>query len=130
MAIKLIVAYPRPTNIDEKVYQQEHVPLAIRKLEGKTKIVATKIIDRPGCASVLPDRRNPFPLDDGVGSLCRLSRRKGNARACGEDLLGWAARNHDCRGGMHLAVDFGSFVIGAAAHLPASRGRESSQAVQ
>jgi uncharacterized protein (TIGR02118 family) len=49
MAIKLIVAYPRPTNIDafEKVYQQEHLPLAIRKLEGKTKIVANKILASP-----------------------------------------------------------------------------------
>lgn len=49
MAIKLIIAYPRPTNINafEKVYQEEHVPLAIRKLEGKTKIVATKVLVPP-----------------------------------------------------------------------------------
>lgn len=46
MAIKLIVAYPLPTNIDafEQVFEQEHVPLAMRKLEGKTKIVATKLL--------------------------------------------------------------------------------------
>jgi uncharacterized protein (TIGR02118 family) len=49
MAIKLIVAYPRPTNIDvfEQVYQQEHVPLAMRKLDGKTKLVSAKILASP-----------------------------------------------------------------------------------
>ena len=49
MAIKLIVTYPLPTDIEafEQVYQEEHVPLAVRKLEGKTKIVATKIVGSP-----------------------------------------------------------------------------------
>jgi uncharacterized protein (TIGR02118 family) len=43
---KLIVAYPQPVDVAafEKVYVEEHVPLAIAKLEGKTKIVATKIV--------------------------------------------------------------------------------------
>ncbi|HKZ81054.1 MAG TPA: EthD family reductase [Pyrinomonadaceae bacterium] len=43
---KLIVIYPRPTDIDafEKLYQEEHVPMAVEKLAGKTKIVATKVI--------------------------------------------------------------------------------------
>ena len=42
---KLVVIYPRPTNIEafEKIYLEEHVPLAVAKLTGKTKIVATKI---------------------------------------------------------------------------------------
>src|SRR5580704_17265433 len=46
---KLIVAYPPPVDIDafEKVYAEEHVPLAVAKLEGKTKIVATKILASP-----------------------------------------------------------------------------------
>jgi uncharacterized protein (TIGR02118 family) len=46
---KLIVAYPQPVDIDafEKRYVEEHVPLAVAKLEGKTKIVATKIIASP-----------------------------------------------------------------------------------
>jgi uncharacterized protein (TIGR02118 family) len=37
---------PRPKDVDafEKVYQDEHVPLAAAKLGGKTKIVATKIV--------------------------------------------------------------------------------------
>jgi uncharacterized protein (TIGR02118 family) len=49
MAVKLIVQYPRPTDVDafEKVYQNEHVPMAVAKLAGKTKIVATKVVASP-----------------------------------------------------------------------------------
>ena len=49
MAIKLMITDPLPTDIEtfEKVYQEEHVPLAVRKLEGKIKIVATKIVGSP-----------------------------------------------------------------------------------
>ena len=51
---KLIVAYPQPVDIAafEKLYLEEHVPLAIAKLEGKTKIVATKILASPQGAPV------------------------------------------------------------------------------
>jgi uncharacterized protein (TIGR02118 family) len=37
------------TNIEafEKIYLEEHVPLAVAKLTGKTKIVATKITSSP-----------------------------------------------------------------------------------
>src|SRR5258708_28079877 len=47
--VKLIVIYPRPKDVDvfEKVYQDEHVPLAVAKLDGKTKMVATKILGSP-----------------------------------------------------------------------------------
>ena len=47
--VKLVVIYPRPKDVDvfEKVYQNEHVPLAVAKLRGKTKIVATKILGSP-----------------------------------------------------------------------------------
>jgi uncharacterized protein (TIGR02118 family) len=46
---KLIVAYPQPTDIDafERIYTQEHVPMAIANLEGKTKMVATRILQSP-----------------------------------------------------------------------------------
>jgi uncharacterized protein (TIGR02118 family) len=49
MDVKLVVIYPQPTNVDvfEKVYQEEHVPLAVAKLGGKTKIVATRILGSP-----------------------------------------------------------------------------------
>jgi uncharacterized protein (TIGR02118 family) len=47
--VKLIVAYPPPTDTEafEKVYNEEHVPLAVAKLDGKTKMVSTKIVGSP-----------------------------------------------------------------------------------
>jgi uncharacterized protein (TIGR02118 family) len=47
--VKLIVQYPRPKDIEkfEKVYQNEHVPMAVAKLVGKTKIVASKVVASP-----------------------------------------------------------------------------------
>jgi|SRR5713226_8328713 len=47
--IKLLVLYPRPKDIDafEKLYQQEHVPMAVEKLAGKIKFVATKVLASP-----------------------------------------------------------------------------------
>jgi uncharacterized protein (TIGR02118 family) len=46
---KLVVIYPRPTDIEafETIYLTEHVPMAVEKLVGKTKIVATKITASP-----------------------------------------------------------------------------------
>jgi uncharacterized protein (TIGR02118 family) len=46
---KLIVLYPPPKNVEafEKIYQTEHVPLAVAKLGGKSKIVATKVLGSP-----------------------------------------------------------------------------------
>ncbi len=47
--VKLIVQYPRPKDIEafEKVYQSEHVPMAVAKLAGKTRIVASKVVASP-----------------------------------------------------------------------------------
>jgi uncharacterized protein (TIGR02118 family) len=47
--VKMIVAYPQPQDADafDAVYQNEHVPLAVAKLKGKTKIVATKVLGSP-----------------------------------------------------------------------------------
>ncbi len=47
--VKLIVQYPRPKDIEkfEKVYQNEHVPMAVAKLAGKTKIVASRVMGSP-----------------------------------------------------------------------------------
>lgn len=47
--VKLIVIYPRPTDIEafEKAYQKEHVPMAVEKLAGKVKLVATKVLGSP-----------------------------------------------------------------------------------
>ncbi len=46
---KLMVLYPRPKDVEafEKIYLEEHVPLAVAKLIGKTKVVATKITSSP-----------------------------------------------------------------------------------
>ena len=47
--MKLVVMYPRPRDIEafEKIYDEEHVPMAIAKLAGKTKMVGTKILGSP-----------------------------------------------------------------------------------
>ena len=47
--VKLIVMYPTPADVEsfEKVYQDEHVPMAVERLAGKTKFVATKVMASP-----------------------------------------------------------------------------------
>jgi uncharacterized protein (TIGR02118 family) len=47
--VKMVVIYPRPTDIDafEKLYQNEHVPMAVEKLKGKSKAVMSKVIGSP-----------------------------------------------------------------------------------
>jgi len=49
MKAKLIVMYPRPTDVQafETVYRRDHVPLAVERLIGKTKIVASRVIGSP-----------------------------------------------------------------------------------
>lgn len=46
---KLVVIYPYPTDVNafEKVLVEEHVPMAVAKLAGKTKIVATRVRASP-----------------------------------------------------------------------------------
>ena len=47
--VKFMVMYPRPQDVEafEKLYQEEHVPMAVEKLGGKTKFVATKVVATP-----------------------------------------------------------------------------------
>ncbi len=47
--VKLIVMYPRPKDLEvfENRYQTEHVPMAVEKLAGKVKLVATKVLASP-----------------------------------------------------------------------------------
>ncbi len=49
MAVKLVVIYPRPKDLEtfEIVYNRDHVPMAVEKLAGKTKIVATRVLGSP-----------------------------------------------------------------------------------
>jgi uncharacterized protein (TIGR02118 family) len=46
---KLVVIYPLPKDIAsfERVYLNEHVPMAVARLAGKTKIVASEIVGSP-----------------------------------------------------------------------------------
>jgi uncharacterized protein (TIGR02118 family) len=46
MSAKLVVIYPVPTDREkfERLYLEQHVPMAISRLAGKTKIVATKVL--------------------------------------------------------------------------------------
>jgi uncharacterized protein (TIGR02118 family) len=47
--IKVIVMYPRPTDVDafEKLYLEEHVPLAMEKIKNVIKFAATKVVGTP-----------------------------------------------------------------------------------
>jgi uncharacterized protein (TIGR02118 family) len=47
--VKIIVLYPTPKDIAvfEKLYEEEHIPMAVQKLEGKTRLVASKAIPSP-----------------------------------------------------------------------------------
>lgn len=47
--VKLTVMYPRPKDVEafEKLYQEEHIPMAVEKLAGKTKAVTTKVLASP-----------------------------------------------------------------------------------
>lgn len=46
---KLIVIYPYPTDVDEfeNTYMNEHVPLALEKIKGISKFVATRVVATP-----------------------------------------------------------------------------------
>ena len=48
-ATKFVVIYPRPKDMAafERAYKDEHVPMAVEKLIGKTKFVATKVLSSP-----------------------------------------------------------------------------------
>ena len=44
--VKLVVIYPIPTDLErfERLYLEQHVPMAVDRLAGKIKIVATKVL--------------------------------------------------------------------------------------
>jgi uncharacterized protein (TIGR02118 family) len=47
--IKIVLIYPRPQDEEafEKIYLEEHVPLAESKLKGMTRMVLTKVNSSP-----------------------------------------------------------------------------------
>src|SRR5260370_1827813 len=77
--VKLVVIYPHSKDVAvfEKVYQQEHVPLAVAKLSGKTKIVGTKVVGSP---QGIP----PFYRIAEVHLTIRESDSRGVFLACGD----------------------------------------------
>ena len=44
--VRLVVIYPRPTDIDkfERDYNEQHLPMAAQKIPGKTKFVTAKAL--------------------------------------------------------------------------------------
>jgi len=48
-SVKLVVIYPRPKDVAafENIYQTQHVPLAVARLAGKTKMAASKVLGSP-----------------------------------------------------------------------------------
>ena len=77
---KMIVAYPPPKDASafDKVYQQEHVPMAIANLHGKTKIVATKVLRSPqGDPPVYCIAEVYFPSMEALPAVRRIDRRQG-----------------------------------------------------
>ncbi len=91
--VKLVVMYPRPKDIEafEKIYLKEHVPLAVAKLLGKTKIVATKVTGFTAELLLLSHRRSLFQVDGRSGSMCCVRWREGDACPCRHDFIWWAA---------------------------------------
>jgi uncharacterized protein (TIGR02118 family) len=47
---KIVVIYPPPTDKEafEKIYVDEHLPLATNKISGKTKVVLSKVVGPGG----------------------------------------------------------------------------------
>ena len=85
--VKLMVMYPRPKDIDafESVYQKEHVPMAVEKLKGKTKLVATKVTGSPqGTAQFYRIAEVHFPS---MEALQACAESEG-----GKETLGHAAK--------------------------------------
>jgi hypothetical protein len=69
--VKLVIIYPRPKNVDafENIYQSEHVPLAVAKLGGKTKMVN---LAKGMCRKPSPNGRPRVAQEGNPGLLLML----------------------------------------------------------
>lgn len=86
MSVKLIVMYPPPTDQAEfeKRYLDEHVPMAVEKLAGKTKAVLTKVLGSPqGAPSFVRIAEVHFPSMEALQACA--------ASAGGQETLAHAA---------------------------------------
>jgi len=89
---KFIVIYPRPTDIEafEKVYQDEHVPMAVEKLVGKTKFVATKVVGSPqGTPPFYRIAEIHFPSIQALVSSARVISTRRSSREATLPILIW-----------------------------------------
>jgi hypothetical protein len=76
MAVKLEVLYPVPKDVEafETVYNRDHAPMAVDRLAGKTKIVATKVLGSPqGTPAFHRIPENHFPSMDAL-QACAASK--------------------------------------------------------
>lgn len=83
--VKLVVIYPRPKDVDafEHVYQTEHVPLAVARLAGKTKMVATKVLASPqGTPPFYGNRRGLLSVDASSGRMRSFGWRERSVGPC------------------------------------------------
>ncbi len=83
--VKLVVIYPQPKDVEafEKVYQNEHVPMAVAKLVGKTKIVAGKVLSSPqGTPPFHRIVEVHFSIHAGAASMRRVRRREADPGPC------------------------------------------------
>ncbi|MGH8645187.1 MAG: EthD family reductase [Gammaproteobacteria bacterium] len=90
--VKFMVMYPRPKDIEafDKLYQEEHIPMAVEKLAGKTKFVATKILPTPE-GTPPPFYRIAevhFPSLEAL-QACAVCGWQRNPRPCRQDLERW-----------------------------------------
>jgi len=102
-SVKLVVIYPRLKDVDafENIYQTEHVPLAVARRSGKTKMVATKVLDSP-------QGTPPFYRVVEVYFPSMHALEQCAASAGGQETLA------------HGRKDF----LGRTAHFPGRRGRD------
>ena len=87
--VTLVVIYARPKDVEafEKAYTNEHVPLAVAKLGGKTKIVATRVLGSPqGVPSFYAIAEVYFPSMQALEACASSEGGKGSAGSRSEDL--------------------------------------------
>src|SRR2546429_9096332 len=92
-AVKLIVMYPMPKDVQsfERLYQDEHVPMAVKKLGGKTKLVATKGQGSPqGKPAVYRIAEGPFSSLEALQACAASAGGEGAFAHAGKILSGGA----------------------------------------
>ena len=85
-----MVIYPRPKDVEafETVYNRDHVPMAVEKLAGKTKIVSTRALgSRAGEPPFHRIAEVYFPFDGGPLTMCNFGRRQTDHWKCSFDFV-------------------------------------------